>query len=142
MVSGLQALGATDPNDWSGIRDQLVDFTIDAGQIPYTVAPPNGYPDVSGFWISSPSMLTRFDIAQTLAYHPPLVDRIRNRSGTDGSDPIATVDAVAAVIVPGGLGNSSRTAVLDHVAANAMTLDGRISAAAHLIMCSPEFVRY
>ena len=134
IVSGLQALGALDPADWVDLRDQLFDFTIAGGQVPYTVAPPTGYPDVSGFWVSGPSMLTRFDIAQTLAYHPPLVDRIRERSGTSGADTIFTVDEVAAVLVPGGLSDSSRVAVLDHVAANAMTRDGRISAAAHLIL--------
>ena len=142
VVSALQAMGATDPSQWSELRETLFDLTIAAGQTPYSVAPPTGYPDTSGFWISGVSMLTRFDIAQAIAYHGPLVAELAARAGTDGTDPIDTVDAVAAVVVPGGLSDASRLAVLDHVAANAMTVDGRISAAAHLTMCSPEFVRY
>ena len=65
---------------------------------------------------------------------------IRDRA--TGVDVVDTVDSVAAAMVPGGLSTESRVAVLDHVAANAMTNDGRISAAAHLTMCTPEFVRY
>ena len=142
VTSGLLALGATDLADWSAIETDLVNGIIDAGEIPYVVGPPTGYPEASDFWISGASMLRRFTIAETIAYHPTLVAKLQARAGTDGADTVATVDAIAAVMVPGGLSNDSRIAVLDHVAANAATSNGRISAAAHLIMCSPEFVRY
>ena len=142
VSSGLQAMGASDFADWTGIETELVDGIIDAGEVPYVVGPPTGYPDESDFWISGASMLSRFTIAETIAYHPPLVAKLRARAGGAGDDTILTVDAVAAVMVPGGLSADSRVAVLDHVAANAANSDGRVSAAAHLIMCSPEFVRY
>ena len=142
VSSGLMAMGADNFADWSAIEEDLVDGIIDAGEIPYVVGPPTGYPEQSDFWISSASMLSRFTIAEKIAYHPPLVAKLRARSGNAGDDTILTVDAVAAVMVPGGLSADSRVAVLDHVAANAANSDGRVSAAAHLIMCSPEFVRY
>jgi uncharacterized protein (DUF1800 family) len=142
VSSGLLAMGAKDFADWSGIEADLVDGIVDAGETPYVVGPPTGYPEQSDFWVSSASMLSRFTIAERIAYHPPLIAKLRARSSTLGNDTIDTVDAVAAEMVPGGLSNDSRVAVLDHVAANAANSDGRVSAAAHLIMCSPEFVRY
>ncbi|KAG1648100.1 hypothetical protein GQR58_030093 [Nymphon striatum] len=142
VASALMAMGATTTADWAEIADDLIANIIDSGEIPYVVGPPTGYPDESNFWISGSSMLTRFDIAQMIAYHPPLVATLKARAGTNGDETISAVDAVAGQLVPGGLSNDSLVAVLDHVAANAATNDGRISAAAHLIMCSPEFVRF
>lgn len=142
VTSGLLAMGADDFADWSAIEQELVDGIINTGEVPYVVGPPTGYPEQSDFWVSGASMLSRFTIAEKIAYHPPLVAKLRTRTGNAGDDTILTVDAVTAVMVPGGLSTDSRVAVLDHVAANAATSDGRVSAAAHLIMCSPEFVRY
>lgn len=142
VASAVMAMGASTYGDFSGILGALVDGIIGAGESPYVFGPPTGYPERSAFWISGTSMVTRFEIAERIAYHPALRGRVRSRAGTTGANAVDTVDAVAAVMVPGGLSESSRVAVLDHVAANAMSNEGRVSAAAHLILCSPEFVRY
>ena len=141
-ASALQAMGATDVSQWAEISTQLITGIIDAGETPYVVGPPTGYPETSAFWVSGASMLSRFALAERIAYHPPLVQALGLRAGVDGSDVMDTVDAVAAVMAPGGLGPSSRLAVLDHVAANAVSNTGRLSAAAQLVLCSPEFIRY
>ncbi|MEM7093459.1 MAG: DUF1800 domain-containing protein [Actinomycetota bacterium] len=142
VASALQAMGATAAGEWAAIAEALVASIIDAGEVPYVVGPPTGYPERADFWISGTSMLSRFETAELIAYEPSLRAALRTRSGASGEDPVATVDEVAAAMVPGGLSDASRFAVMDHVAANGSSNDGRVSAAAHLIMCSPEFVRY
>lgn len=87
-------------------------------------------------------MLSRFKIAEAIAYDPALRTMVKARASVTGANADQTVDGLAAVITPGGISDPTRTAVLAHIAANAATNDERVSAAAHMILSAPEFVRF
>lgn len=142
VTSALMAMGATDRALWSSIESVLADGVINAGDTPYFFAPPTGYPEAAGYWLSPSSMLGRFDLATTIAYEPSLVASLATHAGVDGSDVAATFDAVRRVVLPSGVSAATEVAVKDHVSANAMTNDERLSATAHMLFCSPEFMRY
>lgn len=87
-------------------------------------------------------MLARFDMAERIAYRGSLVERLKARTGQDGSDITAAYDAIVAAMIPGGVSAETEAAVKDHVAANAMNNFQRVAAIAHMLLVSPEFVRY
>jgi len=142
VTSALMAMGAVQVADWAPIAESLVADIIDAGDTPYFFGPPTGYPESPGFWLSPTSILNRFEIAESIAYEPGLVALLTARAGVDGSDIAQTFDAVLNVIMPSGVTATTEAAVKDHVAANAMTNTQRVSATAHMLFCSPEFLRY
>lgn len=142
VASALMAMGATQPADWAPLSSSLAGDVIDAGDTPYFFGPPTGYPESAGFWLSPTSMLSRFEMAETIAYEPALVNLLSARAGVDGSDISTTFDALVAICMPAGVSATTEAAVKDHVAANAMTNGQRLSATAHMLFCSPEFMRY
>lgn len=142
VASALMAMGATDLVDWEPLVGPLVTRIINAGDTPYFFPPPTGYPETAGFWLSTASVLARFDMAERIAYRGALVTLLRDRTGVNGSDISETFDAIVAQILPGGVSATTEAAVKDHVAANAMTNGQRVSATAHMLFCSPEFLRY
>ncbi len=51
-----------------GSRNILRDYLISLGQMPFDWVPPNGYPDVAGYWASTNGMLNRWNFALALAH--------------------------------------------------------------------------
>lgn len=143
LASAVLAMGVVWKGQYEGILDDLVDGIELLGEEPYKVAPPTGYPEASGYWISSSAMLDRFRLAGRIAAHPNLRDRLKLVSGaTGGGGAAATVDKVAASICPGGISAQTRTAAEAFVRGNANTNNERVRDAAHAILSSPEFVRF
>lgn len=63
VVSSLRVLGANLSGNWSRT---VTDVITALGQAHFQWPPPNGYPDVGGYWISSAAMLTRWNHALAL----------------------------------------------------------------------------
>lgn len=142
VASALMAMGATEAAHWSVLSQELRDQVINAGDTPYFFAPPTGYSEASGFWLSTSSSLLRFQIAALIAYDPTLLALMTARAGVTGDDIEATYTAIAGIMLPGGVSQTTANAVKDHAVAAAMTNEQRISAICHMLMCSPEFLRY
>ncbi len=142
LASAVQAMGATQAGQFSGLSETLLDGIGDLGEEPYKVAPPTGYPEASGYWISSTSMLGRFQLAGAIAANDTLRNRLKAVAGTDGSAVEATVDAVAAHICAGGVSSTTRDAAIGYVSSHATNNNERVTDAAHAILSSPEFVRF
>lgn len=142
VASALLAMGATAAGQYSGIRDELLNGVGVLGESPYEVAPPTGYPEASGFWVSGASMLSRFQLANTIVRHGNLRNRLKAVSGATGANVAATVDAVAAYMLPGGMASATRDAAVQLVNTEASTNDERVSVAALAVLSSPEFVRF
>ena len=67
FVASVRALGLTfdrtaGPLGNSGVAEALQRL----GQLPYSWPAPDGFPDVAGYWSSTASMLSRWDVAQAL----------------------------------------------------------------------------
>lgn len=142
VASALMGMGATQPSDWSNIEQFLRNRIIDAGDTPYFFAPPTGYPEAAGYWMSTASVLVRFEIAERIAYNNTLLDALIARTQVDGDNITAAFNAIETAIIPGRVSAETKAAILDHAAAAAMTNRQRISAIAHMLLCSPEFMRY
>lgn len=141
MSSALAAVGLDAASTSSHVIYDLGQATRKAGESPYMNPVPAGYPDVSGYWVSPVSMEQRFIAAGQVATSAAQV--VGARAGVDGSDPVDTVDGCAAVMMPGGISDFTRTAVLDHmVLMPAMNNVTRIAIITQLLLCSPEFLRY
>jgi len=142
VASALMTMGASTAAEWDNLEGPLVTRIINAGDTPYFFGPPTGYPEAAGYWLSTASVLTRFDMAERIAYKGTLVDSLVARLGVDGSDITETFDALIDVALPGGVSASTEAAIKDHAAANAMSNRQRVSAITHMTFCSPEFLRY
>lgn len=142
VASALLAMGATANGQYSGIKDDLMKAVGVLGETPYEVAPPTGYPESSGYWVSGSAMLERFALAGVIAGHRNLRNRLGVVSGADGSTAGATVDAVAGYMLPGGISAETKDAAVRFVTEQASTNDERLTRAAHVVLSSPEFVRF
>jgi len=63
VVSALRVLGANVSGTW---QRTLTEVITTLGQAHFQWSPPNGYPDVGGYWISSAAMLARWNYALAL----------------------------------------------------------------------------
>ncbi len=142
LASAVLAMGANGQGQYSAILDDLVDGVVQLGEEPYKVGPPTGYPESSGYWVSSAAMLDRFRLAGAIAAHPNLRDRLKTASGASGAGAAETVNKVAAYMCPGGISDQTRAAAEAYVGSNASTNNERVRDAAHAILSSPEFVRF
>jgi hypothetical protein len=108
----------------------------DMGMPLYLQQPPTGYRDTSDAWVSAGGLLARFELALDMA-----AGRLRGvEIDEDATSPIAskeaTIDSLAAELLPGGLSASTRA-----------SLEGDASASldrarlAGLLLGSPDFQR-
>lgn len=142
IASALAAMGVTA----STINIEVTAYQLNAevraaGESPYMNPIPAGYPDVSGYWISPVAMEQRFIAAGVIAERT--FHTLEDRAGVDGSDPEAAVDACTAVMIPGGIAASTRSAILEHLALTPGDPNHvKLIAVAQLLLCTPEFLRY
>jgi uncharacterized protein (DUF1800 family) len=139
MASVARALGA-DPTqiDYNDLRRN----TRDMGESLYEAGPPTGYPDVSGFWTSPGTIVTRFNQIER---------RARGKDGFVFTYPISSgdseqiVDALIEKILPGGASDDTRDttiALVDVLGALLVPDSERIEQAAAVLMSSPEFLHH
>lgn len=142
VASAMLAMGAGSAADIASLLGRAKVTLEGMGEEPYKVAPPTGYPESSGYWISSSSMIGRFTVSGTIANTATLRSRLKSVIGIDGASVDQTVDRIAAFMCPGGVSSTTRGAAISYVNDQADTNDERISSAAHVILSSPEFVRF
>ncbi len=142
MASAMLAMGATTAADISGLMGRAKVTLEGMGEEPYRAAPPTGYPESSGYWVSSSSMVGRFTVSGKIAADGTLRNRLKSAAGVDGADVAETVDRIAATMCPGGVSSATRAAAISYTTEQADSNDGRITSAAHVILSSPEFVRF
>jgi uncharacterized protein (DUF1800 family) len=131
VVSAVRASGAEVKNP------RPLSEKISAMGMPlYLQQPPTGYKDTAEEWISTTSLLERMNFALDLA-----AGRIRGVSLGSGAltadDRVATLDSVAAQLLPGGLSAKSR----ETLEAEAKKDGNDPSKLVGLVLGSPEFQR-
>ena len=134
LVSAVRATGLElDPT--SPRQGRFVALALEEmGETPYLAAPPTGYPDSSGFWASAGPLLTRFDAAREIALEAPLPE-------VDAEAPSGDlVDALAELLLPGGLGDRSRGQLVAYVDGLDRSGEARVRETAAMILSSPEFL--
>ena len=116
-------------------------FTLGTlGEPLYQAHPPTGYPDESGHWANGGALVTRFKLVAQLAYaDAPLgVDW-----GTSGGADAEIADAVGERVLPGGVSDATRSAVIDHLSFLALAPQPvRVREAGSLLLSSPDFMRH
>lgn len=142
MASAMAAMGADSKADLAGIIGDAKEVLSELGEEPYRASPPTGYPESSGFWVSSSSMVGRFGLAGEIANDRTLRRRLKSLADVDGANVEATVDRIAATMCPGGISGATRAAAIGYANDRAGKNDDRVSNAAHVILSSPEFVRF
>lgn len=134
LVSAARALGA-DP--WQIQYRGLDSASADMGEALYTAGPPTGYPDVSGFWASPGTVVTRFKEIERIA---------RGKDGFVFVYPVSTgtsveiVDALIAMILPAGASEETTLTAVAFLDTLDVGDPQRVEQAAAFLMSSPEFL--
>jgi uncharacterized protein (DUF1800 family) len=124
-------------SSYNGIMGEIFQM----GETLYLVGPPTGLPDVSEAWASAGGLLARVNMAHRLS----LENATPAASwGVEHDDtPQELVDALVERLVPGGISDAERQAVVAAVAGmngSEFDLYDRIAKAAALILSAPSFV--
>ncbi len=134
MTSLARALGA-DPAavNLAQLRSNLTNM----GEALFSAAPPTGYPDVSAFWTSPGTLVTRFNEIEQRARG---LDGFNFTYPVSGGSSTAIVDALGASLFTGGIGNDTRDTAIAFLDALAVTDQQRVQQAAAFLLSSPEFL--
>lgn len=128
VVSSLRVLGAGLSGNWSRSVTEVITAL---GQAHFQWPPPNGYPDVGGYWISSAAMLTRWNHALALG-NGTLAGISFDVNGLLGTPvprtPAELVDRLAARVLRRALSVDDRSRLVAFAAAGA-PVDAAITAA-------------
>lgn len=113
---------------------------INQGQLLYQVPPPTGTPEETDFWISSASMLARFDTVMRLVEHNHVHNGIPVQEGP--ADEL--VDSIISQLSLPPISSNTRLRIIEHVSMNMVgsNLGNRRIAILALLFASPEFMRY
>jgi uncharacterized protein (DUF1800 family) len=136
LASVARALGA-DPAqiDFNDLRTNAGDM----GESLYEAGPPTGYPDVSGFWTSPGTLITRFNEIERSA---------RGRDGFVFTYPVSggpsedIVDALIAMLQPGSVSTDTRDLAIALADVLTVTDARRVEQTAAMLMSSPEFLQH
>ncbi len=136
MASVARALGANPAQiNYAALRSTVSVL----GEVLYEVPPPPGLPDVSTFWASPGTLVTRFNEVEK---------RARGLNGFHFTYPIAggtadqIVDALIAELLPGGASGDTRATAIAFVQTLVVPDAQKIEQAAALLMSSPEFLQH
>lgn len=108
------------------------------GQVPFTWQPPNGFPDVQGYWATTSGLLGRWNFGNLLVSNQiPGVEVSLDSLTSDASSPEDIVDVLSLRFLGEPLPADARSILVDF--ASAGDLDTVIPAVAGLILGSPHF---
>jgi uncharacterized protein (DUF1800 family) len=109
------------------------------GEPLYEVPPPPGLPDVSTYWASPGTLVTRFNEVEKRARH---TGGFVFTYPVSGGTPDQIVDALIAQILPGGASSDTRATAVALVQTLTVTDSNKIEQAAALLLSSPEFLQH
>jgi uncharacterized protein (DUF1800 family) len=134
MTSAARALAADPASvNLNELRNNLTNM----GEALFSAGPPTGYPDVSAFWTSPGTLVTRFN---------ELEQRARGLDGFTFTYPVSggtssqIIDALAASLFTGGIGNDTRDTAVAFLDSLAVTDQQRVQQGAAFLLSSPEFL--
>jgi uncharacterized protein (DUF1800 family) len=136
LAGAARALGA-DPAQAN--VNELRRNAANMGEALYEAAPPTGYPDASGFWTSPGTIVTRLNELERRARG---LDGFAFAYPVSGGTPEEIVDALAALLLPGGISDDTRDTAVALVAALAVPDAQRVEQAAAFLLASPEFLQH
>ncbi len=132
MASVARALHA----DPSAINTNLLRTVIgNMGEVLFSDGPPTGYPDVSAFWTSPGTLVTRFNEIERRARG---LDGFSFTYPVSGGTSTAIVDALAAWMFTGGIGSDTHDTAVAFVDSLAVADAQRVQQAAAFLLSSPE----
>jgi uncharacterized protein (DUF1800 family) len=137
VVSAVRAVGGV--TDGRALARQLVQM----GEPLYLCQPPTGYSDRADAWINSGTLIARLNFALALggdALPGTSAEPRRLISESDAASTEKTVDALARVLLPGGLSESTRETIRQRSTDEASAAVP-VSRIAGLILGSPDFQR-
>jgi uncharacterized protein (DUF1800 family) len=137
VVSAVRALGGV--TDGKALARQLVSM----GEPLYLCQPPTGYSDRADAWINSGALIARLNFALALgdgALPGTGAEPRRLIPESDATSTERSIDALAQVLLPGGLSESTRETIRQHTIDDAPSAVP-LSRIAGLILGSPEFQR-
>jgi uncharacterized protein (DUF1800 family) len=109
------------------------------GEVLYEVPPPPGLPDVSTFWASPGTLVTRFNEVERRARHE---NGFQFTYPVAGGTPDQIVDALVAQLLPGGASSDTSATAVALVQTLAVPDAEKIEQAAALLLSSPEFLQH
>jgi len=134
MTSAARALAADPASvNLNELRNNLTNM----GEALFSAGPPTGYPDVSAFWTSPGTLVTRFN---------ELEQRARGLDGFTFTYPVSggsssqIIDALAASLFTGGIGNDTRDTAVAFLDSLAVADQQRVQQGAAFLLSSPEFL--
>jgi hypothetical protein len=134
MTSLARALGA----DPAAINtNEVRNNTAAMGESLFSAGPPTGYPDVSAFWTSPGTLVTRFNEIEQRARG---LDGYHFTYPVAGGSSTAIVDALAASLFTGGIGNDTHDTAVAFLDTLAVADQQRVQQAAAFLLSSPEFL--
>jgi uncharacterized protein (DUF1800 family) len=134
FISALRLTGTTVKRNTRGLLEHLRLL----GQVPFTWPPPNGFPDVGGFWATTSGLLDRWNFGLLLTSNQIKGAEVDLKSLTnDASSPQDIVDVLSLRFLGARLPEDGRSILLDF--ASSGTLDENIPSIAGLILGSPHF---
>ena len=116
----------------------LIEVLLQAGHLPYTWAPPNGFPDSEGYW--SGFVLPRYNFATTLLRGNPAPATVDLPFLDPAQSPEELTNILDVLLLNQTMEPATRTAVTQFL--NGPRNIGRVADAISLVIASPEFQRY
>lgn len=108
------------------------------GQVPFTWQPPNGFPDVQGYWATTSGLLSRWNFGNLLVSNQIRGVKVDlERLTSDASSAEDIVDILSLQFLGALLPEDARSILVDF--ASAGSLDATIPSIAGLILGSPHF---
>jgi uncharacterized protein (DUF1800 family) len=134
FIAALRLTGA----EITGQPRPLIEHLRLLGQIPFHWEPPNGYPDVAGYWMTTSGLLNRWNFGMLLAAGLINGVTVKLRDLTrDADSPADVVDVLSTRFIGERLPDDARDILIDF--ASAGDLGRNLSGIAGLILGSPHF---
>ena len=139
-IEGVEVDVPDPQNPRVSLLDLLAFFADLLGEPPYLARPPTGFPDESEHWANAGGLITRLQLIYSITF---LDGTLGIDWGTVGGTNAEVADAVTRKLMPGGVSEATRGAVLFHLAGwTGFPTDFRAREAAGILLASPDFMMH